>query len=176
MLVIRTNGSRGLIGRAAVVRDELERPYYFASYRIRFRIAGTHGLTEWLKTVWDTPTVRRQIEQVAATSAGQYNVNIGKLNELIIPLPPFEEQEQIVTEVERRMSVLREVEAEVEADLKRAFEGRLVEQDPSDEPAGELLARIRAERERDKPARRRARKPVPEEPRTAQASLFSDAN
>jgi type I restriction enzyme, S subunit len=59
--------------------------------------------------------------------------------------------------VERRLSVVAETEAQVEADLKRAerlrqsilkqaFAGRLVPQDPEDEPAGVLLERIRTQR------------------------------
>lgn len=68
------------------------------------------------------------------------------------------EQRRIVAEVERRLSVVAALEREVEAALaragrlrqsilKRAFEGRLVPQDPNDEPASALLERIRAARE-----------------------------
>ena len=76
----------------------------------------------------------------------------------MIPLPPLAEQERIVSEVERRLSVVQRAEATVDANLrradrvrqsvlKRAFEGRLVPQDSDDEPATVLLKRIRAERE-----------------------------
>ncbi len=76
---------------------------------------------------------------------------------LPVPLPPLPEQRRIVTEVERRLSVVDELDAVVGADLtraerlrqailKRAFEGKLVPQDPNDEPASVLLERIRAER------------------------------
>ena len=68
-------------------------------------------------------------------------------------LPPLAEQHRIVAEVERRLSVVDALEATVEASLaraerlrqsilKRAFEGKLVPQDPSDEPAGQLLKRL----------------------------------
>lgn len=67
------------------------------------------------------------------------------------------EQHRIVTEVERRLSVVEGVEAALAANLhraerlrqailKQAFEGRLVSQDPADEPASVLLERIRAEK------------------------------
>lgn len=81
-------------------------------------------------------------------------INIETLKQTPVPLPPLIEQAEIVAEVERRLSIVREVEATVEANLKRAnrlrqailqeaFAGRLVPQDPRDEPASVLLERIR---------------------------------
>ncbi len=79
------------------------------------------------------------------------------LQPIPIPVPPLEEQRRIVQEVEERLSRIDAMRASIEraqrrsqtlraAILERAFRGELVPQDPSDEPAEALLARIRAER------------------------------
>lgn len=80
-----------------------------------------------------------------------------ELKALHICLPPVEEQEKIVAEVDRQFSFLEVCESAVDVGLARsaalrrsvlkaAFEGRLVPQDPTDEPASVLLERIRAVR------------------------------
>lgn len=88
----------------------------------------------------------------------QPNLNLGLIKGLAMPLPPLAEQTRIVHEVERQISVIQQAESTVDANLtraerlrqsvlKQAFSGKLVPQDPNDEPASALLRRIRAERE-----------------------------
>jgi type I restriction enzyme S subunit len=106
-------------------------------------------------------------EQIRRLSSGgvQPNLNLSIIRQTCIPLPPLAEQRRIVAEVERRLSVVGELEKEVDAGLrraerlrqavlKRAFEGKLVPQDPSDEPASVLLEKLKAAR------RDHARKPL----------------
>jgi type I restriction enzyme S subunit len=74
-----------------------------------------------------------------------------------VPLAPLVEQKAIADEIERRMSILTQMNVSTrhmqkrvkrlrQSILKRAFEGKLVPQDPNDEPADVLLERIRAAR------------------------------
>jgi type I restriction enzyme S subunit len=94
----------------------------------------------------------------SAYGAGKPGLNLTNLKEVIIALPPLAEQDQVIEEIESRLSICDRIEADIETNLKKAealrqsilkqaFEGKLVPQDPSDEPASVLLERIRTERE-----------------------------
>lgn len=97
------------------------------------------------------------ITRTAKATAGQFNISVGNSRKLPIPLPPADEQMEITAILEAKLGMIEYVEAIVDQQLgrsarlrqsilKRAFEGKLVPQDPADEPATELLARIQAER------------------------------
>jgi type I restriction enzyme S subunit len=104
-----------------------------------------------------TENILSRITSKAKATAGQYNLTLELSRMLPLPLPPLAEQERIIAEVERRLSVVEQLERVIAVNLKRAerlrqsilkeaFAGRLVPQDPNDEPAWALLERIRAER------------------------------
>ena len=101
--------------------------------------------------------IKNQIIRITKGVA-QLKVSLGRFENVVLPLPPLAEQRQIVTEVERQLSVITQLEITVDANLKRverlrqsilkeAFAGRLVPQDPNDKPASVLLERIRKEHE-----------------------------
>lgn len=85
LLIVRTNGSVDLIGRSAVVQDGVDAA--FASYLIRYRLRPDRVMPEWVQAMLSTPQVRAKIERLAASSAGQHNLSLGKLNPLEIPVP-----------------------------------------------------------------------------------------
>jgi len=155
VLFNRTN-SPELVGKTAVYRGT-PYPCSFASYLIRVKLAGGY-VPDLLAYYINSARGREWIKDVVVQQVGQANVNGTKLQALAVPLPPGPEQERIVSETERRLSVIEQLEAEIEVNLKRAqrlqqsilkraFEGRLVPQNQNDEPASTLLARIKAERE-----------------------------
>jgi len=100
----------------------------------------------------------RRLLHEATRGVAQKKVSLGRFRVLPVPIPPLEEQARITAEVDRQMSFVDACERAVDDGLKRsvalrksvlkaAFEGRLVPQDRTDEPASVLLERIRAERE-----------------------------
>lgn len=127
----------------------------FASYLIRI-ILNSNVNKKFIYSFFQSSNYWGQISK-GKLGIGQPNVNAQTLSQITIPLPPFPEQNKIVEEIERRFSMADEVEKTVDQSLKqaerlrqsilkKAFEGKLVPQDPSDEPAEKLLERIKAEK------------------------------
>ena len=86
-------------------------------------------------------------------SAGQVNISLTQSQNMRIPLPPLAEQQRIVTEIERWFTLIDQIEqgkADLQTAIKQAkskildlaIHGKLVPQDPNEEPASELLKRI----------------------------------
>lgn len=116
--VSRGNGSLALVGRGAVAQTP-PFPVIFPDTMMRLRFAAA-DIRRWVAMLWHSRLVRRQIEQRVKTTAGIYKIAQPQVASIRIPLPPAPERERIVAEVDRRLSIVREVEAEVDANLKRA--------------------------------------------------------
>lgn len=112
---------------------------------------------------------RKDARRNMTGSAGQLRVPVNYIRQATIPLPPLAEQHKIVEEIEHYLSVADKIEKVVEQSLnqaqrlrhsilKKAFEGKLVPQDPSDEPASVLLEKIREEKVRRKPKKKSGKK------------------
>lgn len=153
VLFVRTNGSRSLIGRTAAVGslDDVA----FASYLVRYRFDRRVD-PRYVSAVMSAPRFRRVLERLAASTAGQYNLSLTKLDPIEIPVPTREVQEEFLSRRAARLDRLARLDATVadvatkglslrRAILAAAFAGQLADRDPADEPACELLDRIRAE-------------------------------
>lgn len=157
ILVGRGNGSKKLVGRGGLVDVEPDQVAY-PDTMIRIPVLLGTINPEWFLQLWNSPFMRSQIEESAKTTAGIYKINQTDIRGFKVPLPAVEEQNEIVERVYEAFDKIRSLErwcateltrsaALRQSILKDAFAGKLVPQDPADEPASELLARIRAERD-----------------------------
>ena len=164
VLFNRTNSAE-LVGKTAVYSGSPP-TCSFASYLIRVRML--EGVSsEFLTHTLNGGLGRSWIKSVANQTVGQANVNGTKLAAFVFPLPPVEEQEAIVGAAEDQLSTIDHLESELRAKAKtaqglrqailhHAFTGKLVPQNPNDEPASELLKRIVAERAEETAAAKRS--------------------
>ena len=163
ILLIRSNGSVSLVGKTALVSSEFV-GYAYAGYLIRLR-PNEEVRSDYLSHVLASMWLRQQIEIPARSTSGINNINSDEVRNLLIPLPSVDEQTEIVRRVESlfayadrletRYTIARaKVEKLTPATLAKAFRGELVPQDPHDEPASALLARIHAQRDNKPKARK----------------------
>lgn len=169
ILIIRSNGSLNLVGRAALVYNTDTNGLY-AGYLMRLRIKDTEKLLpKFLLHFLNSGKARAYIEEKAKSTSGVNNINSEEISDLQIPVPTLAEQERIVAEIESRFEradaletavdrALNDAEKLKQAVLKKAFSGELVPQNPDDEPASVLLDRIRAARASELPAKKGKRK------------------
>ena len=101
-------------------------------------------------------TVRQNLALFAPATA-QKNINLSILTDVLVPLPPLDEQKEIVRQVDKLFALADKVEdryqkararvdALAQSVLAKTFRGELVPQDPDDEPAEKLLQRIQEEK------------------------------
>lgn len=125
---------------------------------------------KWLRYCLGAPSIRRQISSVASgTSNSMRNISQAKVRRLRLHVPPNDDQSRIAGEIASQRTTRQRLEQELAGVTQRsralrrsilaaAFSGRLVPQDPNDEPASVLLERIAAERAAAQPTPKTRRK------------------
>jgi type I restriction enzyme S subunit len=118
LLVVEGNGSPDQIGRVALWNGAIPNCVHQNHLiKARFRDA---VLPEWALIWMLSPVGRHEIEKVSASTSGLHTLSVGKVSRLPIGVPTQKEQARIVAEVDRHLSIIREVEAEVDTNLQRA--------------------------------------------------------
>ena len=172
LLFVEGNGSIKQIGRVAVWNDSIPNMTH-QNHLIRFRSNGLLSPRFALYFMM-SPVGRRSIVAQASSTSGLHTLSISKVEALPVPICSPAEQAEVVRILDVRLETAEALDNEIDANLasaealrqsilKRAFSGELVPQNPDDDPAQALLARIRASRDGNastkprRPGRRRAR-------------------
>jgi len=153
ILVNRVN-SLELVGKSAIIPDGLE-ICIFESKNIRLRLnsnANSRFAQYWLQLYG-----HRYFSSNFQQTTGMASINQKQLGLMEVPYCCIREQNKIVDEIDRRLSISDGIDKAVsmsikqsdrlrQSILKKAFEGKLVPQDQTDEPAEKLLERIKEEK------------------------------
>jgi type I restriction enzyme, S subunit len=171
LLFTRYNGSRDLAGVCARVPAITETIVHPDKLIRGVPVQSDKHLSSFIEIAANTGVSRQYIEAHLFTTAGQWGISGRHLKPTPIPFPSEAEQIEISSGVERRLlaadqltdTLSRQLHAARETRellLHDAFTGRLVFQDPNDEPASVLLGRIRVAREAEAKESRVKRMPT----------------
>lgn len=149
-ILLNEGQSAELVGRPAMFRGDVE-DCCFTNTLVRYR-AGPLVNRDFALLVFRWWLRTGAFQRIAKITTNIAHLGAGRFGEMLMPIPPLEEQEEIVR---RAGDLLGEVNDDAlvvghtpsalrQAILHAAFTGRLVPQDPADEPAAALLARLRA--------------------------------
>ena len=148
LLFNRTNSSEW-VGKTAIFKSES--PAIYAGYLIRVRCILV--CPDYINFALNSSYHREWCNRVKTDAVNQSNINAQKLSKHLIPIPPYEEQLRIVIETKKWLNFIDKIEEDVSdfenvisktksKILDLAIHGKLVPQDPNDEPAIDLLTRI----------------------------------
>jgi type I restriction enzyme S subunit len=155
-ILISEGQSPELVGQSAIYRGEKEE-LCFQKTLHRFRPVELGPSAEFAQLVFRSHVKTGLFMSLASITTNIAHLTLEKFKAAPFPLPPLSEQARIVSEAARLLSDGDAIGESTKVNaqritrlrqsiLKWAFEGKLVDQDPNDEPASVLLERIRKER------------------------------
>ena len=157
IIICARNGSKKLVGKSALVR-EVNEPTTFGAFMAICRTQFYEYIAKYLLSPLFFQQLRKDSDTTTINQLTQKN-----FNRYLVPLPPLAEQKRIVAKIEellpkveeygKAQDALDKLNEELPDRLKKsilqeAITGRLVPQDPNEEPASVLLDKIRAEKKR----------------------------
>lgn len=152
-----------MVGKSAIFKGE--RPALFAGYLVRVNQIDEIASGPYVTYFLNSSLAREYGNTVKTDGVNQSNINGTKLQHYPFPFCSTAEQTEIVRILDKRLEAAETLDVELnkslkyadalrQSILKNAFSGRLVPQDPNDEPAAALLQRISAENAAQNPDRK----------------------
>jgi type I restriction enzyme S subunit len=156
LLFTRYNGSLDLVGVCGLVKHLKHSVLVYPDKLIRVRADESKILASYLEVYFTSPNMREIVMALVKSTSGQKGISGQDLKNLLISYPSLIEQTEIVRRVEQLFAFADQLEAKVasaksridhltQSILAKAFRGELVPQDPNDEPASVLFARIQTQ-------------------------------
>jgi type I restriction enzyme, S subunit len=156
-VLFNEGGDRDKLGRGWVWEGQLD-PCITQNHVFRVTPVSRDLIDSRFVSHWGNTFGQHFFEAHGKQTTNLASINKANLSSLPVPLPDFSEQAEIVARLEEQLTVagalqndidtnLQKAEALRQSILKKAFAGELVPQDPNDEPAATLLARIRKEKD-----------------------------
>jgi len=99
MLIVEGNGSADEIGRCAIWEQSIDDCVY-QNHLIRVR-QYIDGSQHFISGYLNSPSGVKEMQRLAVTTSGLYNLSVGKIRNIMIPIPPINEQEKILTQMDK---------------------------------------------------------------------------
>ena len=150
LLFNRTNSSEK-VGKVSIFRGK--KPCIYAGYLVRFRPVRSDS--EFINYMMNSRYQWEFCQSVKTDAVNQSNISASKFIQFLVPLPPLAEQKRIVAKIKELfmvadlldattnnlMNTSKQIDKKI---LDLAIRGKLMSQDPNDEPASEIVKRIAA--------------------------------
>lgn len=113
MLIVEGNGSADEIGRCAIWEQPIDDCVY-QNHLIRVR-QYIDGSQHFISGYLNSPSGVKEMQRLAVTTSGLYNLSVGKIRNIMIPVPPIKEQEKILAQMDKFLIICESLKSRLQS-------------------------------------------------------------